>query len=507
MDFLIQVRWSNGGSALLQGTSGGDPTVEVRADSGSALTPTAKTAGGRDFLVKSPSSKVSVLVDFEPTIRGFTRDLLFAGQHYTVAGDTLSEADSVTMGRPGKPFTVPKHPLITTTKVSAASTAARSVYTVNVNTDFVDVTALFRDQMKLTTTCKAEAFSCLDAYDKLHEPGTDLVVLASTGASPLFWFVLVPTRCASVSKVSSLVFFRPASSGFANIQQLNGEHMYGLNRYLLRPRSPDPGVWWAWDRYHNISDDQFATVKDSGASQTYDWLCAGFEHAVDKCGKDVILVYPWPSGTGFGEAQGPKLLTHLATIRALLHTLGFLGNGQSAVTEKKLALASYSAGGPGMWACFDANKARVQEIYTFDPNDGGGRGPSLAQWAFATSDFRLRLVTGKEEFVTKNEAIAKTVNDKLSTTPRTASGGEVTVHPSSPSTFYQPSSAGGHKWWNYAFGGFSNINNPRDSYTLGTRHQFAIYGGEDPSFAGATTPSTPWNGVTFLEQFLRNSTL
>jgi hypothetical protein len=68
---------------------------------------------------------------------------------------------------------------------------------------------------------------------------------------------VIPDACKSANAVSTLVFFRPSAAPYSSIEGATAG-MYALTRYLLRPRSPDPGVWWAWDRYHQITDAQWA---------------------------------------------------------------------------------------------------------------------------------------------------------------------------------------------------------------------------------------------------------
>jgi hypothetical protein len=506
MDFLIQVRWSRGSNPLLQrGDVNNGPTIEVAGDGGLQVLSQNHQESGEDYLVKSPSSEISFKATFHPTIGGNQADVLTANQTYTVSGSDLIES-SATVGPTATK--VNKHPLVTGTKQRAASTGTQTVFTVKINTDFVDATAHWKKLVGAPSTCKAEPFSCWDAYAKLHESGTELVVLGFTAGSPVVWFVVVPDACKAASEVSSLVFFRPASYVYSTIddpQHASGG-MYALSRYLLRPRSPDPGVWWAWDRYHMITAAQLATVKN--VAQFYDWLCASFENSLAKSGRKVILVYPWPTGTGFGEAQGSNLASHLASIRALLYAQGKIGVGQTTVTGGKLGVAGYSRGGPGMFACIDSNKALIREVYGFDPNGADGQAANLALWAFETSDFRLRLAGGFASSVTTNESIARTVNARLALPGRKASGGVVSTHPASPSTFYQPASAGGHKWWNHVFTNFpAALTDPGwKTYVGDTRHQFVIYGGEDAAFAPSSAAATPWTGQTFLEQFLSGST-
>jgi hypothetical protein len=525
MDFLIQVRWTNGASPLLQrggggnaishtptahnvaGTSSTAPTIEVTGDGGVPALNQNWSDSGVDFPVANPQKTISVSIAFNPTIAGVTAEVLSANQTYTVSGGDLVES-TATVGPTGSTTSVTKHPLITGTKQSS-STAAQTVFTVNVNTAFVDVTQHWQKILGPKTTCMTEPLSCWAAYTKLHEAGTELVVLGLTAPSPspLVWFVVVPDASKSADTVSSLVFFRPSSPAHSTLEDATNA-MFALTRYLLRPRSEDPSIWWAWDVYHNITAAQLATVNipPGTVSQSYDWLCAGFENALKNSGKKVILVYPLPNGTDFGIAQSSGLATPLANIRALLHARGKIGAGQPSVGGNKVALAGYSAGGLGLFTCLSNNTALVNEVYTFDPNGLSGKATALSDWAFATSDFRLRLACGRGDVVTDSAAVATTVNARIADPSRKATGGEVTTHPASPSTFYQPAASGGNAWWNHVFLKFpatlTNTDANSTSYVRGTRHQFVIYGGEDPAFAPATSPNQPWTGATFLQQFL-----
>jgi hypothetical protein len=513
MNFLIQVRWSNGKHQLLQrGDVDKGADIDVIPDQGSSLTGRQNMhESGMDFLIKGASSTITVKVSFKPTIAGNQVEVLSANQVYTVSGGDLVEKTATLDGG----STVTKHPLITLTKQPAATTrrpaspgtttvGPLATFTVRVNTDFVDATEHWKQMIGKSTTCMAESGSCWDAFTKLKEPGTELLVLGFTGGNPVLWFVVVPDTCKNVSGISSLVFFRPFTYGYTTFDdaQHAKKAMFLVGRYLITARAPDPGVWWAWDRYHDITDDQLATVNNQ-PSQHYDWLCAGFPNALKKSQKHAILVIPFPSGDEFGAAQGAGLASHLTSIRALLFARGKVGAGQQSVSEGKLALSGYSRGGLGLWKALNANKTVVQEVYCFDCNDDDQHVNDLVSWAGATSGFKLRLAGGLTSHVSNNATVLSQVTARI--TAGTASG-EVTTHPASPSTFYADASVGGSKWWNHVFVADTRFF-ASAGYNEGTRHQFVIYGGEDTAFAPGAAPGQPWTGVSFMEDFLSKSTL
>jgi hypothetical protein len=529
MDFLVQVRWKNGSHPLLQRGDAGTTTVwnapnlpnsarfatgpfiEVAGDDGVSALNQNWTENGTDFLVKDAQSKISVSIAFRPNVGGIEAETLSANQTYAVSGDTLIES-TATVGPTGGPTTtVTRHPLVTGVKLEG-SPAGQTTFRVTIDTSFVDATEHWKGLLGKATTCMSERLNCWKAYRDLHEPGTELVVLAFTPGRPLIWFAAVPDACKNANAVSALVFFRPTAATYATIERAT-RGMYALTRYLLRPRSPEPGVWWARDRYHEITDEQFASVKSSAdpPAQFYDRLCAGFENALSRCGKSVILLYPLPSGTDFGAAAGPGLAGGttplLAQIRALLHARGKIGVGQTSVAGSKLGLAGYSAGGLGLFPCLQNNRQFVNEVYGFDPNGAGSQAGNLAQWAFDTQDFRLRLAAGFAGSVATNQNILDAVNAKLAG-GRPAGWGEATTHPASPETFYLPSASGGHAWWNHVFSEWpaALTDGAWAQYRGDTRHQFVIYGGEDPAFAPASGANQPWNGTTFMGQFLATST-
>jgi hypothetical protein len=505
MEFILRIHWDNPGHPFLQKAQD-ISRIQVQKDGGIPELSHRKGDGELEYHVADPPHEIEVRIPFEPTIGGVKATVLEVNQTYTVSGTSLVEKEA-TLGGGTK---VTRHPLIRTVQNTAASTGARSVFDLFVTTDFVDVTEHWKKWVDAPTSCKAQGLSCWRAYEILHEPGTEMRVLGSTTGRPLLWIVLVPKACKSATSVSRLVFYRPAFYEHDRLDdpQHASHGMYAIARYLVRPRhhehGPSPGIWWAWDRYHTISDDEHRTVK--GVAQFYDWLCAGFEHALDACGRSVVMFFPLPHGTGFGAAATGNLPALLDKACAFLWSIGQLGAGASALPRGKLALAGYSAGGAGLWAALDANKASVSEVYSFDANGVGAQGAALAQWAWNTSNFRLRLATGFPAMFIDHERVARTVRDRLAINPssRSATGGEVTMHPSTEA-FYGPT---GHKWWLHAFSEFPPaLTLPEwQGYARDTRHQFVIYGGEDPGFAPGTTGER-WTGVTFLEQFLRSSLL
>jgi hypothetical protein len=519
MDFLVQLRWSHGDNALLQpGSMVGKtlpiapsasntavstpvtaPTIVVTGDGTAIPTPQNTSVSGADYVVPNPSSTVSVSITFLPTIAGIQAEVLSANQTYSVSGTSLVES-TATIGPTASPSTVTKHPLITTTAQSTSS-SGQAVVTVQVNTDFVDATTHWKSILGKMTTCAGQAMNPWAAYDKLHEPGTELVVLGFTAGPPVLWYVIVPDVSKSASQVSTLVFFRPTAYRFTKLD--DATHKWGwwaAMRYLVRPRSTDPGIWWAWDRYHHVSpsgdphQDYLNAVAAPGqVNEYYDWLCAGFENSLNKSGKSLLLVLPQRStDDGFGAAAGQNLMRHLASIRALLAARGKIGVGQPSVTAAALGLAAYSAGSTGLYPCLQLNQANVNEVYMFDLNDDTANAGLLGNWAAqAPSGWALKIAAGE-----RNPGTAAGIKN---TVLQQAPGGTAATYPASAS-FYQPS--GGDPWWTYVFSLDPGIltNPANSSWISGTRHQFVIYGGEDSSF----TAGSP--GVTFLQKFLTEST-
>jgi hypothetical protein len=506
MDFWIRIHWKNADHPFLQ-LAKDMFRIHVEKDDSIPELSHLKEGGRADYRVRNPAHEVRVSVPFNPAIGGKEALVLEANQTYSVSGATLTEKEATLPGG----TKVARHPLLTTVRNSAASTAEAVVYDITVNSEFVDLTEHWKHVTTAQATCKAEPFSCWSAYERLHEPGTELVVLGRTTGNPLIWLAVVPRAARTSAVVSTFVFYRPTFYSYSKLDEpLHGSHgMYAIGRYLLRPRTPDPGVWWAWDRLHKITDAQLATVNtvQNPVSQFYDRLCAGFENAVHRSNKAVVLLYPLPDQLDFGAAAG-NLTLLVRNVLALLAARGKVGVGQSEVQAGKLALGGYSAGGPALWQAFQSNKSSLHELYSFDANDAQGQAASLAQWAWETSNFRLRLAGGFAQSMTTHELIARTVRDRLALPGRKASGGQVTVHPGSP-TFYNALPAGGGRWWDHAFSEFPGaLSSPGWSqFTGDSRHQFVIYGGEDAGFAVPAGGGLPLEGTTFLGQFLRDSTL
>jgi hypothetical protein len=135
-------------------------------------------------------------------------------------------------------------------------------------------------------------------------------------------------------------------------------------------------------------------------------------------------------------------------------------------------------------------------------NDGLNENQKIvADWATAhASSFRLRLASGEHSYGDLTGMIdavkVKTPGKK----------GNYRVVPASPTTFYRATanSPPGDPWWNYVFA--KEWTPTTGGWDMGFRHQFIIFGGEDPNFAPASSPGGYWTGKTFLQTFLTDDT-
>jgi hypothetical protein len=386
-----------------------------------------------------------------------------------------------------------------------ATKAGEVLWIATILVDFVDVTSMWRNFAGKNANCKESGKSCVGAYDDLHEAGTELVALGLTSGTPLIWFASIPKACTTTDSISGLVFYRPANYIYSTMD--DSQHatsgQFALNRYLLRPRK-QPAFWWNNDRYANITTAQHDTVPT--ASFSYDWLCAGFENALDRSGKPVVLLQPWPSGIDFGTAKTASLPELVAAAIRILWVLGKLSLGVTNATVKRLGISGYSAGGPGMWAAFDATKNNndkpgqirvVREIYLFDANDTAAHSVDVVQWACHTNDARLRMVAGYRQ--NEHEKIANSI-------AKACGAGNISFHPPS-AQFWDATSSTGGKWWKHVFQNFAPLPDGTETtgYNFNTRHQFILYGGEDAGFTAPVNPGDKMDSVTFLEQFLKAS--
>ncbi|WP_437971219.1 hypothetical protein WMF04_18825 [Sorangium sp. So ce260] len=282
-----------------------------------------------------------------------------------VAGGTMLEAANI-------PAYVKGHPLVDTKVMANVNGAALA----QIRTEFVNITPFWMAYAAFASEYVAE-----------HQPGDpELVALGYTGGKPLIWFATVPAACAAppAPGVGCLVFFRPTNYAYTRIDDAHHE-MFGLNRYLLKPvDEPFADVW---------RRDVFRPDPDAG-NNPFVYLRAGFEDALSRSHKSVVILHPWPSGSDFGAAISASLPALAGGALRLLWAEQRLGRNRGAIQLGRLGIAGYSSGGLSLWAALTSNKQRVSEVYAFDARGTSSNGGTAIQWFNSRSDTVLRMTGG-----------------------------------------------------------------------------------------------------------------
>lgn len=472
----LRVQWPNASHVLLA-----LPSIAVTVD-GAPLAALVQLPGVHDFQIPDGATKVELLVSFQALLDAilpgeplpFT--LLEAGQNYRVEQNALIPDNAVIINPQAVDFTRVVHPLIQT--VSAAN-ALSGVAVAEVRTEFIDIT----DHWMTNSESSEVGLRGTDS-----EPDNDFVALASTGAQPPLWFAHFPKGADSGSPdMSVLTFFRPHghytySTAFDPRHLARGAQ--DLNRYLLAPQDHEPvdigrGGPERFEQRFPFADSYYP-------------LRIGWQRAVLLSGKQMVVLHPWPTGgLQFGDALTSKLPTLVDQILRFLHGTGRIAASQLSVQMGRMGLSGYSAGGAPAVQALKTNRSRVKELYLFDPFPFLPDMPFVIDWAFKTTDFRLRM-TGAN-FWGQCETARRTIIAGLS---GEAGDAFVTLRPERP-TIFRTEVKGGSHYWNYVI-----HTQPAMQFAPEVQHQFAAFGGDqlenDDQF-------NVISNTTWLEEFLSNS--
>lgn len=467
MTLKVRITWANAGHTLLP-----ESLADVRIEAGgSALPFTRKSTGVREVEIPDGTAKVTLKATFsvkfgavgsEPPME---QEVWRAEQPYEVTsgGTALTPTDL--------PQYVKSHPLVETHMASGTNGAAL----IRLRTEFVDITQFWLSYAKNA-----------DEYLVDHHPKAKLLALGYTGGDPKIWFASFTDASAAPPKagISSLVFYRPATSyTHTRIDQVHD--MYGLNRFLLKPVD-DPNADY-WKR------DMFLPYKKSapGGGTTdafYAWLRCGFEDAMDRSGKAVVMIHPWPNGTAFGDAAGPKLPALAEGVIRFLWARQRIAKNRGAIHLGRLGISGYSAGGLALWGALGSNLDRVDEVYSFDAVGAGGAAAQVIQWFNKKPSSRCLRMTSGHQFqahTSIQQAIEKLTGKtaRVSGDPPTSAG-------------YDP---GKNPLWDHVrtVSDKSAAPWPDIQKTPAYWHQFAVFGG----YIALPGPMA----LTFMQRFLQDS--
>ncbi len=471
----FRVQWPNAGHVLLAG-----PVIDVLADDAS-VTAVSQALGRHDFEIPDGTAKVQLLARFTAGLPLFVPENLEpftvfdASQIYRVEQDALIAETAIITSPDGVDASRTVHPLIQT--VSAAN-ALSGVAVAELRTEFLDITAHWFENAPSRE-------SNLNAADT--EPDNEFVALAATGVQPPLWFAHFPKGMdPGAPETSVLAFFRPHAHytyGTAFDLRHFDRGLQDLNRYLLAPKDHEPVEL---DGVPTTASERFPFA------DPYYPLRIGWQQAVLRSGKQMVVLHPWPtSGLQFGAALTSALPAVIDQILVFLHGTGRAGASQPHLELGRLGVAGFSAGGPPAVQAMKANRSRVKEMYLFDPFPFLPEMPFVIDWAFKTPDFRLRM-TGAN-FWGQCETVRRAVVAGVS-----GEAGDlfVTLRPTSLVVF-KPENKGGSHYWNYVI-----HTQPDLQSAPHVHHQFAAFGGDELE---SDENFDMLSNKTWLEEFLVES--
>jgi hypothetical protein len=271
--------------------------------------------------------------------------------------------------------------------------------------------------------------------------------------------------------VGCLVFFRPSGATYDRIDQ---EHdMFGLTRYLLKPVEDPAAPHWKRDKF----------VNNPETGGPWLWVRCGFEDALARSNKPVVMLHPWPSGLRYGSSTSAALPSIAEAALRFLWSEQRIGRDRQGIGLGRLGLAGFSAGGLPLWEALAKNRSRVDEVYAFDARGAGDITQLVAGWMGERETARLCMTAAHQ--LDENRAMVEALG-------RMPGGGEIASRVTS-----LPESAAGYEegqspLWDYVLEGYPELRASDDA-----RHQFSIFGG----YIAMPGPFA----VTSLQRFLEDS--
>lgn len=463
MTIKVKVTWPNAGTTLLP-----EALAEITMDIGSkSIAPVSSAKGAREFDIPDGTTSVTLSAQFSINFGPVTladgsvvpeteKPVWIAEQEYDVVNGTTLVPKGSTAG-------IKVHPLVETTNASGTNGAVQ----VRLRTEFVSLGNFWKLYADGTAEWKND-----------HTPGVGLLILGYTGGKPLIWFASIPKAVQETSKkeISTLVFFRPSGDSYKRVDQAHDQ--FRLNRFLLKPVAGSPD-YWKRDRF-----DVYFPDGPTKPPKLYAWIRAGFEDALKRSGKAVLMIHPWPDGLDFGDAASSKLPDLCKAVIRFLWAAQAVAKKQENVRLGRLGLSGYSAGGQSMYATLGIIGSQVDELYSFDAN---GLDPGkVVQWFNQKPSSRCLRMSGAHQ-IAKHAAIKATIEQANGATSR------VTALPPDPKGY----DAGRNPLWDYVLSRLAPdleaVVRPSADY----QHQFAVFGDH-------TSPSGV-NSTTFLLRFLNDS--
>jgi hypothetical protein len=399
MALQVRVTWLNPGSPLLP-ASLAEITVNGQA-------PATKRVGEWIWDFPTAPSTVAVSARFSVSFGQvgsappMTEVVWSATQSYTLGATIASTSQTAYAGA---------HPLVDT--VTAAS--GNSAMLLRLRTEFVDVTPFWMAYASLADEYLTERDASLEK----------VVALGYTGGAPLLWFASFPLACKSPPKpqISCLVYYRQVGEMYTRVDEPH--QMNPLNQVLLTPipKSTEP----------RKADVFLPYQKKPGVVVPFESLRCGFEDAMNRSGKAVVMLHPWPSGLAYGAAIGGGLTPLAASAIRFLWAIQRIGQNQGGIQLGRLGLSGYSAGAPTFWRALFLNPL-AQEAYSFDGTSTNVFKQQIVDWFNAAPTTRcLRMSSGHQ--IDTHNWIKNTIdpggtNTRVTALPTSSDGYTTTINP------------------------------------------------------------------------------
>ena len=518
----LKVTWTNPDSSLISNTREPEGFITVVQDKQVAEDTARRTNDARFFKLGDDGSvKVTFNLKTDlPTITPSVNTILKVVQRFECKGGVLSvhsyDTDAGVFDIPGT------HPLVSMPAAQQATGAAVMVIT----TDFVDVT------IPWFTGVLQKGTEARDIWD--HGPHFDVNfrVLACLNGTPKLWYASIPNACVKADAVSALVFFRPAgypyevaNDDLSTVFNLDhndktGQHFFKIWRFLMAPvcdrvkTPPTPAVGTpASTAFHGAG---FFDHMDRQSN-----VPAAMERSLKEADKPVVVLFPVVNDAEYGTSTTAQLAEMSRIAVACLHSMGIVMNDANKKAPyrglKRLGVAGFSFGGDALWKAISNAVAehqrtggspnRFQEIYAFDANSWRARKTNpvdILMTAKQTGEARLRVVVATKPDAdltsfSKATNLTSSAHPDFATNPNVFNLEKTTERGGNPKingwylhyTKVQFHKLGKEQWFKKQKGkGIPDEGN----LDRGARHQFAVFGGEDPTV-----------GETFFCRFLKDS--
>ncbi|MFO0548317.1 MAG: hypothetical protein U0271_08025 [Polyangiaceae bacterium] len=356
---ILRVTWDNPSHLILNGAA---PTVEV----GGAVSGDTSLPGAHRFDLTGRSG--NGVIRFRVAYGSHTMPL-YLNQAITVSGN------AVALGA--------RDPRVTLD----SSHASDGVFTVHIDTTFLDVT---RAQYRTTgNDLHRGSFTFANGSSADLPLSGVLRLLSHTGGTPHIWAVYVSRAAlaAPAANVPILLFYAPATGGRRDLEDHG--HDLQLMRYLFN------------------AGPNFGVTQRAPAGWWVDLQARGrYIQQIEASGKAVVYVHPFNTSGDFGSADSHGVVGLLRKMLIALRSPTYRRGSGTSVIEPgervfaaehatgvgRLAMMGFSHGARIAMSALRANSAAVHEAYLMDPPNAGELS-GLSSWA-GLAGRKVRLIAG-----------------------------------------------------------------------------------------------------------------